>query len=124
MEPFRSAAPATFNEVEAGWGASGGVAGIARRFASAPSTQGSPTASMIAPFHHPTWREDASLPGARVLIVEARFYEDLADELLRGAQRALAAAGAEADVLTVPGALEIPAALAIALDAAERAGRP
>jgi len=79
---------------------------------------------MIAPFHHPTGREDASLPGARVLIVEARFYEDLADELLRGAQRALAAAEAKADVLTVPGALEIPAALAIALDAAERAGRP
>ncbi len=67
---------------------------------------------------------DAPLPGARVLIVEARFYDDLADELLRGAQAALAAAQVEVDVLTVPGALEIPATLAIALDAAERAGRP
>jgi len=79
---------------------------------------------MVAPSHRQTGRDDAPLPGARVLIVEARFYEDLADELLRGAQRALAAAGATADVLTVPGALEIPPALAIALDAAERAGRP
>jgi 6,7-dimethyl-8-ribityllumazine synthase len=79
---------------------------------------------MIAPSYRQTGRDDAPLPCARVLIVEARFYEDLADELLRGAQRALAAAGAEADVLTVPGALEIPAALAIALDAAKRAGRP
>ena len=64
------------------------------------------------------------LPGARVLVVEARFYGDLADELLRGAQEAIAAAGAEAVVLTVPGALEIPAALVIALDAAEAAGQP
>src|SRR5215212_2752300 len=68
--------------------------------------------------------EDAPLPGGRVLIVEARFYDDLAGELLRGAQAALAAAQVEVDVLTVPGALEIPAALAIALDAAEWAGRP
>ena len=71
-----------------------------------------------------TRSDDASLPGVRALIVEARFYDDIADELLRGAQAALAAAGAEIDVLTVPGALEIPATLAIALEAAERAGRP
>lgn len=64
------------------------------------------------------------VPGARVLIVEARFYDDLADELLRGAKAALDAAKARADVLTVPGALEIPSALAIALDAAEAAGAP
>ena len=72
-------------------------------------------------------RHDASetppLPGARVLVVEARFYEDIADELLRGAREAIAAAQATADVLTVPGALEIPAVIAIALDAAEQAGR-
>lgn len=65
-----------------------------------------------------------ALDGARVLIVEARFYDDIADELLAGAQGAVAAAGATADVLTVPGALEIPATLAIALDAAAAAGRP
>ena len=64
------------------------------------------------------------LPGARVLLVEARFYDGIADELLVGAQAAVAAAGAEAEILTVPGSLEIPAALAIALDAAESSGRP
>ncbi|CAH1671606.1 MULTISPECIES: 6,7-dimethyl-8-ribityllumazine synthase [unclassified Chelatococcus] len=61
---------------------------------------------------------------ARVLIVEARFYDDLADELLRGARGACEAAGAAVDVLTVPGALELPALLAIALDAAEARGLP
>ena len=69
-------------------------------------------------------RNLAPVPGARVLIVEARFYDDLADELLRGARAALEAAGARVEVLTVPGALEIPSALAIALDAAEAAGAP
>jgi len=50
----------------------------------------------------------------RVLIVEARFYSDLADELLRGAIDALESFGAAYDVVTVPGALEIPGAIAIA----------
>ena len=45
----------------------------------------------------------------RILIVEARFYDDLADALLEGATQALSAYGAEYDVVTVPGALEIPA---------------
>jgi 6,7-dimethyl-8-ribityllumazine synthase len=69
-------------------------------------------------------RDLAPVPGARVLVVEARFYDDLADELLRGAKAVLEAAGAQVDVLTVPGSLEIPSALAIALDAAEAAGSP
>ena len=69
-------------------------------------------------------RDRAPVPGARVLIVEARFYDDLANELLRGAKAVLEGAGAQVDVLTVPGALEIPSALAIALDAAETAGTP
>jgi 6,7-dimethyl-8-ribityllumazine synthase len=64
------------------------------------------------------------IPGARVLVVEARFYEELADELLRGARAALEAAGAVIDVVTVPGALEIPAAIAIVLDRAEQRGAP
>ena len=68
--------------------------------------------------------ETAPLPGARVLIVEARYYDDLADELLRGVGEALAGAGVVSDIVTVPGALEIPAALVIALDAAQAAGRP
>jgi len=53
-----------------------------------------------------------------ILIVEARFYDDMSDALLDGARRALEAAGATFDVVTVPGALEIPAAIAFA-----RAGR-
>ena len=64
------------------------------------------------------------IPGARVLVVEARFYDTLADELLAGARAAIEAARAEATVVTVPGALEIPATVAILLDAAERAGTP
>ena len=49
-----------------------------------------------------------------ILIVEARFYGAIADALLEGAVAALAAAGATHEVLTVPGALEIPAAIAFA----------
>ena len=58
----------------------------------------------------------------RILIVEARFYEDLADALLDGAKAALDEAGAAYDVVTVPGALEIPAAISFALDGAEEGG--
>lgn len=50
----------------------------------------------------------------RILIVEARFYEDIADALARGAIEALEAAGYRADRIAVPGALEIPAAIAMA----------
>ena len=56
----------------------------------------------------------------RLLIVEARFYDDLADGLLEDAKAALEEAGAEYDVVTVPGALEIPAVVAIAHQAAEK----
>jgi 6,7-dimethyl-8-ribityllumazine synthase len=56
----------------------------------------------------------------RILIVEARFYSDLADALLQGATDALEAFGAEYEVVTVPGALEIPAAIAFAEEAAHR----
>jgi 6,7-dimethyl-8-ribityllumazine synthase len=49
-----------------------------------------------------------------VLIVEARFYEPLADELVRGAVTALNAAGATHERIAVPGAFEIPGAIAIA----------
>ncbi len=50
----------------------------------------------------------------RVLIVEARFYPDIADELARGAVAALEAAGAVHERISVPGAFEIPAAVALA----------
>ncbi|MDP2260197.1 MAG: 6,7-dimethyl-8-ribityllumazine synthase [Caulobacter sp.] len=53
----------------------------------------------------------------RILIVEGRFYSDLADALLAGATDAITAFGAEYDVITVPGALEIPAVIAIAEEA-------
>jgi 6,7-dimethyl-8-ribityllumazine synthase len=55
----------------------------------------------------------------RVLIVEARFYDELADALLEGAKDALRAQGVQFDVVTVPGALEIPPLIALA----EQAGK-
>ncbi len=62
--------------------------------------------------------------GARILIVEARYYDDIADFLLDGAMKVLKAARAEVDRITVPGSLEIPTAIVIALDAAQRKRRP
>ncbi|MEX0346831.1 MAG: 6,7-dimethyl-8-ribityllumazine synthase [Rhizobiaceae bacterium] len=49
-----------------------------------------------------------------LLIAEARFYDDLSDALLDGAKSAIAEAGATCEVVTVPGALEVPAAIAFA----------
>ena len=51
---------------------------------------------------------------ARVLIAEARFYAHLNDLLLAGARAAIEAAGHEHETVTVPGALELPAAIALA----------
>ena len=68
--------------------------------------------------------EAGDLKGVRMLIVEARFYDDIQDALLEGAVAELKAAGVMHDVITVPGSLEIPAAIAIALDAAESSGKP
>jgi 6,7-dimethyl-8-ribityllumazine synthase len=65
-----------------------------------------------------------AVAGARILVAEARFYDDIADALLAGATRVLEAAKVAFDRVTVPGSLEIPAAIAIALDAAERRGEP
>ena len=53
---------------------------------------------------------------ANVLIVEARFYDHLNDLLIAGARGAIEAAGHRAEVLTVPGALEIPGAIALAAE--------
>jgi 6,7-dimethyl-8-ribityllumazine synthase len=60
-------------------------------------------------------------PGGRphLLIVEARFYDDIAELLLDGATRALERGEATYDRVTVPGALEIPAAIRLALDGAD-----
>ncbi|PKP97834.1 MAG: 6,7-dimethyl-8-ribityllumazine synthase [Alphaproteobacteria bacterium HGW-Alphaproteobacteria-15] len=59
---------------------------------------------------------------ARILIVEARFYAHLTDMLIAGAKAALADAGHEVEVLTVPGALEIPGAIAMAAESGEYDG--
>jgi 6,7-dimethyl-8-ribityllumazine synthase len=51
---------------------------------------------------------------AKILIIEARFYDHLNDMLIAGAKAAIKAAGHHSDVITVPGALEIPAAISLA----------
>jgi 6,7-dimethyl-8-ribityllumazine synthase len=65
-----------------------------------------------------------SFEGARFLIVEARFYQDIAAMLLEGAKTAFAKAHAAFEIVTVPGALEIPLAMAIALDHAAATQHP
>jgi 6,7-dimethyl-8-ribityllumazine synthase len=60
----------------------------------------------------------------RILIVEARFYEHISDALLKGAKRVLGEAGAQYDRIAVPGALEVPAGIAIAVDAATKKRAP
>jgi 6,7-dimethyl-8-ribityllumazine synthase len=60
----------------------------------------------------------------RMLIVEARYYEDISDKLLAGAVATLEEAGATYERLTVPGALEVPPAVAMALDTAKAKRRP
>jgi 6,7-dimethyl-8-ribityllumazine synthase len=66
-------------------------------------------------------QDEAPLKGVRILIVESGYYEDIADTLRAGATRALEAAQATFEVVTVPGALEIPQAIALVLDAARGA---
>jgi 6,7-dimethyl-8-ribityllumazine synthase len=58
--------------------------------------------------------------GARLVVIEARFYDDIADHLLRGVNAALEANGGTSRVITVPGVAELPAALSFAVHAAER----
>ena len=69
-------------------------------------------------------RDSTSIKSARILVVEARYYDDIADALLAGAKKALHEAGALFDCISVPGSLEIPTAIAIALDAAQKKRRP
>src|SRR5712672_2549633 len=69
-------------------------------------------------------KDQTDISGARALIVEARFYDDSQNALLEGAAAELKTAGVTHYVITVPGALEIPAAIANALDAAENSGKP
>ena len=59
---------------------------------------------------------------AKFLIVEARFYAQLNDMLIAGAKAAIEAEGHEAEVLTVPGALEVPGAIALAAESGDYDG--
>jgi len=67
---------------------------------------------------------ETNVHGAKFLIVEARFYDVIGAMLLEGAAAALANAGASHHLVSVPGALEIPIAMEIALDHAQKAGEP
>jgi 6,7-dimethyl-8-ribityllumazine synthase len=55
-----------------------------------------------------------------LLVIEARFYDDISDALLAGAVAAIERAGATFERVSVPGALEIPAAISMALAGGER----
>ena len=59
---------------------------------------------------------------ADFLIVEARFYEQLNDMLISGARSVLEEAGHSVDIITVPGALELPGAIALAAESGRYAG--
>jgi 6,7-dimethyl-8-ribityllumazine synthase len=58
----------------------------------------------------------------KFLIVEARFYDHLNDMLVTGAKAALTAKGHEVEIITVPGALEIPGTIAMAAEAQQYDG--
>jgi 6,7-dimethyl-8-ribityllumazine synthase len=70
----------------------------------------------------PSIRPGAQDEPLRILVVESRYYEHIAEELLKGAHATLEAAGCNIETLTVPGALEIPAAISIALNDGEYDG--
>jgi 6,7-dimethyl-8-ribityllumazine synthase len=71
-------------------------------------------------------KTEGKRPGERlegtVLIVEARFYDDMLDELGRGARAVLEAHGLRHETVTVDGALEIPGAIALAAESGRYAG--
>jgi|TARA_R110002095_G_scaffold62454_1_gene52769 6,7-dimethyl-8-ribityllumazine synthase len=62
------------------------------------------------------------MSGKHILIVEARFYDDLADELARGAVAEIEAQDGTYERVAVPGVLEIPAAVKVASDASRAGG--
>ncbi|MEJ2409891.1 MAG: 6,7-dimethyl-8-ribityllumazine synthase [Novosphingobium sp.] len=59
---------------------------------------------------------------ARFLIVDARFYDHLNDMLVDGARTALEAKGHEVEIVTVPGALEVPGAISLAAESGKYEG--
>lgn len=72
----------------------------------------------------PAKQRAAKSDSLRMLIVEARFYKEISDKLLAGAISVLDEAGATHDRITVPGALEISAAIVMAADAAKAKHQP
>ncbi len=58
---------------------------------------------------------ETPIEGAKLLVIDARFHEAIADELVAGALERIASAKAKADRISVPGALEIPIAASIAI---------
>src|SRR5690242_10993700 len=81
---------------------------------------------MAAPKRKPAGKTEkpAKPTNTRILVVEARFYNDIADALLAGAAKVLDEAKATWDIITVPGSLEIVPAIAIAVEAAEKQKKP
>ena len=79
---------------------------------------------MAEPSRAPLPDEEDLVLGAHFVIVEARYYDGIGEMLLQGATAALAKVHARWDVIRVPGALEIPAAIAIALDGKTQNGLP
>jgi 6,7-dimethyl-8-ribityllumazine synthase len=77
---------------------------------------------MAAPKRKPAKQQKSA--GTRILVVESRFYNDIADAVLAGATKALDDASATWDMITVPGSLEIVPAIAIAIEAAEKQKKP
>ena len=68
--------------------------------------------------------DEAPLVGARILLIEARFHEKIVEELVAGALARLEMARVKFEPIAVPGALEIPIAAAITLEAAANSGLP
>ena len=69
-------------------------------------------------------QDRSDVTGARILVVEARFYDDIADALLKGATAVLEEEGVAFERVSVPGSLEIAPAIAMSLEASEREGKP
>ncbi|MEM9425543.1 MAG: 6,7-dimethyl-8-ribityllumazine synthase [Pseudomonadota bacterium] len=67
---------------------------------------------MAGASHHTL--ETPALPGAKMLIVVAPYYKDIADNLIAGATAEIEAAGATVEMVEVPGALEVPTAIGLA----------
>ena len=72
---------------------------------------------MAGASHHTLPTPD--LPGVKILIVVAPYYKDIADDMVAGARATVEAAGGTSDLVEVPGALEVPTAIAFA----HRSGR-